>query len=155
MALKPIDLLNKTFAKRVRGYDAAEVQEFLRAAAADFEESLGDNKRLSERLEGLEQEVARYRDMEATLNNALVLAQKTADELRTNAVKEAELVIREAQAKAEKDFAEIRDKQATVVSELENLQRMRERFEVEFRAVLRTYLDLLGGDDSGGSSEQS
>ena len=134
MELKPIDLLNKGFRRKMRGYDASEVDEFLRAAAGAFEEALVESARLTERVESLETELQRYKEIESTLNNALVLAQKTADELKANAQKEAELIKREARDETERELRQARE-------ELEEVRKRRDRFTVEFRALLRSYLE--------------
>jgi cell division initiation protein len=137
--LTPIDLLNKRFATSLRGYARGAVEDYLREIAADYEATVAENARLRETVENLEREIERYRSMETTLKEALILAQKTADETRAQAHREAEAVLREAQSRAAavSEDAERR---------LEAVRQQRMRFAREFRATLQAYLDSLDGD---------
>lgn len=148
MDLKPIDLLNKSFRLKVRGYDPSEVHQFLHAAATELERLLAENIGLKEQVESLEAEVGRYRDVERTLNNALVLAQKTAEEVMANARKEADLVMREARSKAERDLGQTQ-------KELEELRKTRDRFAIEFRALLQSCLEICEGSQGGERKKRS
>lgn len=140
MEVKPIDILNKKFERKVRGYNPTEVDEFLREVATAFEKALSDKSALSEQLEDIETELRRYKDIENVLNNSLILAQKTSDEVKANAQKEAELIVREAKDKLENEISQAR-------SRLEDLYRTKERFLIEFRALLRSYTDICGSED--------
>lgn len=141
MELKPIDLLNKTFSHKMRGLDPAEVREYLSEAAGEIERLLTENESLRSKMAGLESEVRRYREMEDTLNNALVLAQKTADQLNETARKEAEIMVSEARQTAERDLRELR-------GEYEELLKTKDRFQIEFRALLRGCLEMCERGDS-------
>ncbi len=148
MKLRPNDILNKKFNHKMRGYDTTEVDEFMRDAAADYEQMMAENVQLKQRVDGLESELKRYKNIEGTLNNALVLAQKTADDLRVNTQKEIELMARQAKDEMKSDL----ERESR---ELEELQKMRNRFSVEFRSLLRSYLDICEGKVIGERSEQS
>ncbi len=80
--LTPVDILNLRFRRKIRGYAPAEVDELLRRVAADLEHALAEGATLRERLTVMERELTQYRTMEATLRDALVLAQKAADQTR-------------------------------------------------------------------------
>jgi cell division initiation protein len=140
---KPVDILNKTFGRAFRGYNRSQVDEFMRSVSAEMERVLAENVRLSERLSNLESGLARYKEIENTLNGALVLAQKTADDVRTNARKEADLFSREVREQMDRELDQKR-------RELQNLLDMKERFLVELHGLLRSYMELCERADIGG-----
>jgi len=146
MQVKPIDMLNTKFNHRVRGYDTTEVDEFMKIAASGFEQALADNAQLRERVSSLEKEVQRFREMESTLHEVLILAQQTAEEVKTNAHKEADLITRTAKEQLDSELSGARN-------ELEEVYRTRNRFELEFRALLRSYLDICEGNGVGRRTE--
>ncbi|MHB1455911.1 MAG: DivIVA domain-containing protein [Armatimonadota bacterium] len=142
MAIKPIDIQNTSFSSKLRGYDKEEVDEFLRQVVESFNESLELNVRLNEKLSMLESEVIRFKEIENSLNSVLILAQKAADDLRTNAKTEADLIVREAKASASVEVEQAR-------IEFEDLKKTKLRFETEMRALLRTYLEICEDKSSG------
>lgn len=142
MDITPIDILNASFTSKMRGYDRTEVDDFLRQTAESMNEALEQNVRLNEKLAMLEEEVHRFKDIESSLNSVLVLAQKSADDLRSNARTEAELIVREARAASSREVEQAR-------AELEDLRKAKLRFETEMRALLRTYIEICEGGDSG------
>lgn len=147
LALKPIDIVNKKFGRKVRGYDTSEVDEFLRSAADDMEEILAANAELRVRVQSLDGDLQRYRDMESALNNAFILAQKTAEDTTAAAHKEADLIVREA-----RDDIKAESQQA--LRELEDLRKTKERFGIEFRALLRSCLEMCERSEGVGRSDQ-
>ena len=148
MQVKPIDILNKKFTHRMRGYDTGEVDEFMKEAADAFEAVLAENVRVKERAESLDKEINRYKNLEATLNSTLVMAQKTADDMRSNAAHEAESVARESREQVNRELADAR-------RELEDLRNTRLRFQAEFRSLLNSYLAMSEGEKLGGGTGES
>lgn len=147
MSIVPIDIIKKEFPLKIRGYDSAEVDGFLKDVSEQYEKALVENARLNEELRVLRTELERYRKIESTMNNALVLAQQTADDLRSSARKEAELTIREARESLEHELAGLQ-------SECQELRQARCRFAAEFRAMLSGYMDTCKALDNGGSPHQ-
>lgn len=139
MRLTPIDLIHQRFPRAFRGYARAAVENYLRQVSADYEETVAENARLRDQVERLEREVERYRAMETTLKEALILAQKTADETRAAAQQEVERLLREAHAHV-----------AALTEEAERsvgtLRQQRVRFAREFRLLLQSYLADLEAD---------
>ena len=138
MPLTPIDILHRSFPRSIRGYRAEAVEDFLREVAADYEAALAENARMKEQLALLERELQRYRDMETALHEALVLANKTAEEVRNAARHEAQLVLEQARTQAKEELEQQRRAAAVIEQE-------RARFVREFRALLMSYLADLEG----------
>ena len=89
MKLTPLDIRHKEFKRGMRGYVDGEVDEFLDEVADEFERLFKENIELSERCEGLQEKIDQYRNLEETLQNTLVAAQRSAEELKANAQKES------------------------------------------------------------------
>jgi cell division initiation protein len=163
--LTPLDIQNKELRRSFRGYNEEEVDEFLDQLAQDYEWLYLENQRLKEKLEDTEAGVARYRDMEQTIKDTLVMAQKNAEELRENAKRESELLLSEARQKANQIVKEAEEKAYQIVSMAEDradeitadaeakvqstlqeyqwLDKQARVFRVKFRSFLQTQLDLL------------
>lgn len=94
-----MEIRNQQFSRSVRGYSTVEVNNFLQQLAQDYEDLYSDNATLRETIQRLEYELQKYRRMEETMNNSLILAQQTAEEVKVNARREAAIILRESKAK--------------------------------------------------------
>lgn len=95
--ITPMDIHNKEFKKGFRGYSEEDVDAFMLELAGDYESIYRENRELKEKIDALEARITQFEQMEATMNNTLVLAQETADNLKKVARKEADLIIQEAE----------------------------------------------------------
>ncbi|MFQ3610574.1 MAG: DivIVA domain-containing protein [Fimbriimonadales bacterium] len=141
--LTVIEIESKKFRKRLRGYDPQAVDAFIQEVASHYEELLTENHRMREELIGLREEVQRYRTIENTLKESLVLAQRTADETRSNAHKEAELILRQAHQQAEQIRKEAEAQIAHLTNEILALEARKRAALLELRALLLTHLQAL------------
>ena len=98
--ITPMDIHNKTFSKKLRGYADDEVNSFLEEVASDYERIYREHREMEEQLDSLISRLAHYVMMEATMSSTLVMAQETAENVKTTAKKEADVIVREAQNKA-------------------------------------------------------
>jgi len=99
--ITPLDIENKKFSKQmVNGYNVNEVDEFLDELTTEYEKLYKENASLKSSAEELNNDVGQYKNIEATLQNTLVIAQKTADEIQTVAKGQAEQIVKEAELKA-------------------------------------------------------
>jgi cell division initiation protein len=145
--LTPLDIHNKEFKKGFRGYNEVEVDEFLDQVVRDYEESLRDNAELKSRIQDLEAKVQQYRSMEETLNNTLVVAQRTADEVKATSHREAEVILEKARLEAARALDDANQKMRSTVQDMEGIKKDMQAFKVRMRALLKTYADLLDGGD--------
>lgn len=104
--ITPMDIHNKTFSRQIRGYAQDEVNTFLEELAKDYERIYREHREMEEEMGTIRTKLRNYEKMEATMSNTLVMAQETADNVKKNAHKEAELSIREAQNEAHKIVAD-------------------------------------------------
>jgi cell division initiation protein len=100
MKVTPLDLRQTRFRKALRGYNAEEVRALLSDAADDYETALRDLDGLRQDLQKGEVQLAEHREREANLRNTLVTAQRVADQMRDNAGKEADVLLRDAETRA-------------------------------------------------------
>lgn len=100
--ITPMDIHNKTFSGQIRGYSKDEVNAFLEELASDYEKIYREHRAMEEEMDIIRTKLRNYEKMESTMSHTLVMAQETADNVKKNAHKEAELSIQEAQSKAQK-----------------------------------------------------
>ena len=98
--ITPMDIHNKTFSKKLRGYADDEVNSFLEEVASDYERIYREHREMEEQMDSLKSRLSHYEKMEATMSSTLVMAQETAENVKTTAKKEADVIVREAQNKA-------------------------------------------------------
>lgn len=100
--LSPIDIQTHNFRTQFKGYNKDDVKLFLGAIAESYQELSIENSSLKKEIERLSASLEEFRLRENLLKDALYLAQKTADNLKSNAKKEAETILKEAELKGEK-----------------------------------------------------
>lgn len=141
--LTPLDIHNKEFSKIFRGYNSDEVDDFLDLIIKDYEHLYRENLDLKEQLEKNKEILGRYKEIEDTLHNTMILAQQTADEVKRNAEKEGDLILREAKNKAEAIIGESKLRIVEANTEYENLRKKVNKSKAQFRSFLMTQLELI------------
>ena len=130
----PLDIENKKFSKQMmNGYSVEEVDDFL-----DKQTTESNTK-----IESLMQELEKYKNIESTLQNTLIMAQSTADEIKKVAKQEADQLIREAQGKAKEATMEIEKDIAIKTKELDDLQKQFDVYKAKMESLLISQLELL------------
>lgn len=147
MPLTPVDIHNKEFSKGFRGYDEDEVNEFLEQVIKDYELLIRENKELEEKLAAMNERLGHFNTIEETLNKSIVVAQEAAEEVKGNALKEAKLIIREAEKNADRIVNESLSKARKIALEIEELKKQSKVFRTRFRMLIEAQLDLLQSDD--------
>jgi len=142
--ITPLDIENKKFSKQmVNGYSVNEVDEFLDELTNDYEKLYKENARLKSNEEVLNNDVGQYKNIETTLQNTLVIAQKTADEIQAVAKNQAEQIIKEAELKAKSVSEEINTQILIKEKELEDLKKQFEVYKAKMESLLISQLELL------------
>jgi cell division initiation protein len=100
MALTPVEIRHITFGRALGGYKPQAVDKLLADIAASFEDVWRERADLADKVEQLEKDLERARELETLLRQTLVSAERAAHELKTQARKEADLVVAEAHAQA-------------------------------------------------------
>lgn len=100
MVLSPLDIKNKTFTTKLRGFDQDEVDDFLDQIVLDYEEVIRQKRELEKALKHAEEKLSYFNELKDALNQSIIVAQDTADKLKINASKESNMIISNAEAKA-------------------------------------------------------
>ncbi|TWH49056.1 DivIVA domain-containing protein [Sporomusa sp. KB1] len=145
--LTPLDIHNKEFKRSFRGYKEDEVDEFLDGVIKDYETLYRDNIERKETIERLNSKLEHYQHMENTLHSTLVIAQETAEEVKLNAKKETELIIKEAEISAQKLVEEALAKVRRMTGEYEELQKQSKVFRTRLRTLLQAQMEMLNNVD--------
>jgi cell division initiation protein len=140
MKLTPLDIRHKDFKRGMRGYADVEVDEFLDQVADEFERLFKEGIDLKERVEALEEKVAGYRRIEETLQKTLISAQASAEELKQNASKEAQLILHEAELKGRQMVNEAYSERQAIEQAVAKLKSGEQDFRFKFRQLLQGYL---------------
>ncbi len=143
MKISPIDIQNKQFKVRFRGFDIQEVDEFLEEMANSIELLQNDNKSQAERIERLEQENKAYKEREETLKNTLIHSQKIMEQMKENARSSADIIIADAEVKAEKILNKAHNRLSQLHEDIAELKRQRMQIEIQIRSVLESHTRLL------------
>jgi cell division initiation protein len=137
MGLSPAEIRHVKLSRGLYGYGTGGVDRLLDEVVGSFEEVWRERADLQDRLEQLESEIGRYRDLETLLRKTLVSAEKSAQELKDHARREAEIVVTEAHSEA-------RMIKQRALAEREHLRGETSRI----RALLRSALAIV--EDEGG-----
>lgn len=140
MKLTPLDIHHKEFTHALRGYNEAEVDAFLDQVADELERLFKENIDLSERNEALESKVRDYQDMERTLHNTLLSAQRSADEMMQKSQREAEVVLKDAEVKAKEVIHNALTAKQKATADLGRIKQAEEEYRSTFKALLERHL---------------
>ncbi|WEK52967.1 MAG: DivIVA domain-containing protein [Candidatus Cohnella colombiensis] len=146
MPLSPLDIHNKEFSRRLRGYDEDEVNEFLDQIIKDYEAIIRENKDLQAHVAASQDKLGHFASIEETLSKTIIVAQEAADELRGNAKKEAQLIVKEAEKNADRIINDALAKSRKVALEVEELKKQAAIYRARFRALIETQMELLTHD---------
>ncbi|MBC7793695.1 MAG: DivIVA domain-containing protein [Clostridia bacterium] len=143
MKLTPIDVQQQQFKMAWRGVDRTEVHAFLEMVAAQMSELSRENNELRTEAKRQQREIDDHREREETLREAMLTAQRAIDEIRDHAKKEAQLMVTEAEVRAERVLHNAQSRVNKLGEEVHDLQRQRVRVIEELRGVLNTHVKLI------------
>jgi cell division initiation protein len=157
MRITPHDIRQQQFtSKMFKGYDPQEVDAFLDDVAEDYESVLKEVALLKEQMVAQEERSRGVAEREKSLQETLVTTQRLAEEMKAGARREAELIVREAELRAEKVLEAVRGEEARIRTEIHALRRMRRQVFEEMSSTLERYQRLMSveevPEDDGGAS---
>ena len=159
MRITPLDIQQKQFPMKFRGFDVEEVYAFLEVIREEMEDLLRENANLKENIQRLESQIKDYKDMETTLRETLLTAQQMSEDYKTNARKEAELVVREAELRADTMLKDTQEKVIKIHEDIVDLKGIRRHFKEEIKRLVEGHLKMLEFDkereeEEGGIKEE-
>ena len=137
------DILSQTFESRFRGYDPDQVHEFLYGLSREWEALSTQLKTLSEQAASQEVEIKEYRSRERALQDALEMARQVSEDLKTQARRDADLLLAETELKAEKMLSAAQRDVSSTQETLNRLKQQRVQFESEMRRAIDAHAKIL------------
>lgn len=158
MTLTVEEISKKQFDNKMRGYNPSEVNEFLRQVASEFQALQVKNHELTETIKANEEKLKYFTDLKDSLNKSILVAQEAADKVKTNAKREAEIMIREAQKQATDIVSEANTKANQVVensadetrkltTETNDLKKQTRIFRQRLQVMLESQLEVVKSKD--------
>lgn len=141
--LTPLDIENKRFTKTIKGYNVDEVDDFLDQVTLEYERLYKENAEYKNKIESQNKELEHYKTVEHTLQNTLLMAQSTAEDIKTMAQKQADQIIDEAKTEAQKMVEEVNKDEIEVRRKTEELKKQFEVYKAKMEALLISQLELL------------
>ncbi len=142
--LTPLDIENKRFSKQMmNGYSVEEVDDFLDEIGVDYAKKHKELTEVNKRVEELSAEMEKYKTLESTLQNTLVMAQTTAEEVKKVAQQQAEQILTEAKAAAQKEADSLDQQISYKRKEIEDLQKQFDIYKAKMESLLISQLELI------------
>lgn len=143
MNVSPLDLRQQRFRTTFRGFDKVEVTSFLTAVAEDYEQALRDTDTLRQDLARMDAVLNEHRENEKDLRNTLMTAQKVSDDIKANAAKEAERIIREAEGRSDLLLDKTQARLEDIQREIDGMKMKRRDVEVTLESAIQTLHNTL------------
>jgi cell division initiation protein len=143
MKLTPLDIQQQQFKVRFRGFDVREVDRFLEQAADALASIQEIVKRQEEEIRRLKLEKQGYKEREETFKRAMLNSQKVLEQMKENARKSAEIIVADAEVKAEKILNRAHNRLSQLHEDIAELKRQRAQIEVQIRSIIDAHTKLL------------
>lgn len=143
MKITPIEIQHQQFKVRFRGFDVREVDRFLEQMTDTFELLQQENENAQNEIRRIKLESQGYKEREETFKRAMLNSQKVLDEMKENARKSAELIVANAELKAEKILNRAHKRLAQLHEDIAELKRQRMQIEVQIRSIIEVHTKLL------------
>lgn len=141
--LTPLDIQNKQFSKSLRGFRDVEVEEFLALIVRSMEELIQVNIDTTAKLQICEKELDRYKAMERTINEAMILAQRTSEDMIKNANDRSSFIIEQADEQAKKLISDANNEVLNVIKRHEEAKHALQTFQMKFKVLVENQLRAL------------
>ena len=141
--ITPMDFENKEFAKVLGGYSRSDVDEFFRILLQDYKELYMNNISLKDKVNVLSGSVSKYKSMEDVLQNTLVVAQSTSEDLKKNATEKARAIIDQAENQAGAIIMDAQNSQGKLEMEMNNLKIQIANYKNQIKQVLNAASDMI------------
>lgn len=146
MRITPLDIQQKQFPIKFRGFDEEEVDSFLELVREEMEELLRENSSLREDVKKYERQLKDYKNLETTLRDTLIATQRMAEDYKKNIQKEAELITKEAELRADDLLKSAQNKVIKIHEDITDLKGVRRHFKEELRRLIESHLRMMEFD---------
>jgi cell division initiation protein len=147
MRITPLDIQQKTFpTQMLRGFEQEEVYSFLELVREEMEELLRENASLKEQLSRADSQLQEFNNMNATLRDTLVTTQQMVEEYKANSRKEADLIIREAESRADEIIKAAQERAVKIHEDIVELKGIRRHFKEEVKRLIESHMKMIEFD---------
>ena len=142
--LTSLDIENKKFSKKImNGYDSEEVDDFLDELGVEFAKKQKELTEAFKEIEDLKASLEHYKNIEETLQNTLLMAQSTAEEVKNVAKQKADQIIEDARASSTKEVASLDNQIILKKKELEDVTKQFDIYKAKMESLLISQLELI------------
>lgn len=143
MRVAPIDIANKTFGRKIYGLDTEEVYDFLRDIADEVEALKRQHEQLQDKQNNSQKDLAEYKQREEALKQTLQTASQMSERMKSEANREAELIIKEARQRADIIIKEARESLRGMYQDINDLKKARMQFEAGLKSLVKAHLAMI------------
>ena len=143
MKITPLDIQHKVLDRQWRGYDKTQVDQFLEEIAETVEELTKENMVLKEKLTGKDEELKQLKRAESTLTSTLISTQSFVDQLKRGAQRDSDLIVKEAELKAEEILSQSRAELVDMRRTISGLRQQRALVLDRLRSTLSSFHRLI------------
>ena len=141
--LKPIDIQNKEFEKKLKGHDCDAVDDFLDIVIQDYEALCKENVALKDKIKVLSEAVDRYKEIEDTMHRSLDVARQSAQDIKNNANMEAQAIINRAKLDATRLARQIDDEHIKKHQEMLRIKQDVDTYKLRIKTVCENLINAL------------
>ena len=139
----PIDLENITFKKTTFGYNQDEVMEFVDRIYKDYDKLYKENLALKDKNNMLSDAIREYKSMEDALRDTVVTAHSISDEVKKNAHKEAEVILKEANVQKDEMLAKANEELSAIQTQIASLKQEFNIYKSKIRSLIQSQIEIL------------
>ena len=158
MALTSLDIRDKAFSTRFRGYDIDEVEEFLDIIVGDYEDLIRENHEKEAKIRNLEERLIYFDEMKDSLSQSVLIAQDTAERVKQaaqersgnivqQAEQDAQRLLDRAKYKANDILRQATDNAKKVAVETEELKNKTRVFHQRLKSTIESQLSIVDSQD--------
>ena len=147
MKIAPVEIRKYEFKKVLRGYDPDEVRYFLEMIADELEALNREKSELEAKVKSHQEKLQEYKQIEKSMQDALIVAKETSDRSISNTKKESKLIIADAEAKADRIVEGARKEASKIRQDIEKLHMQKDSFIVKIKNILRSEFELIDALD--------
>src|ERR1700760_1740669 len=138
-----VDIQHRTCKRALQGYERSDVDQFLDEIIESLEDEASARAALEAEIADLKERISHFKAMEESLQSTLLLAQRTADEVKAAAHKEADLIKQQARLQGEREIGSSGDKVEEARREHQRMLDIAEKSKSEIRSLLLSHLSLI------------
>ena len=146
MRITPLDIQQKQFASRLKGFDMEEVDSFLELIREEMEELLRENANIREESKRYEKQLKEYKNIETTLKDTLISTQQMVEDYKNTAKKDAELIKKESELRAEEILRDAQIEVVKIHEDITDLKGIRRHFKEELKRLIESHLSMMEFD---------